>query len=319
MHDLRARAHLRAAVTLHEYTEERRDLFKDRAAPQKKGVGNMSENKVKITAKDKEIFERDGYWISPKLIDDETIERLRKAHEQIWAGEVDGDGYPERVARVTAPSDPTRLRKLDNAWWINDEVYKMVTSPIIGELAADLMDTDEVRLWHDQAIYKPGIGEKETSAGNVGWHQDYGYWQCSNTPNMVTAWIALQDTDLTNGGMMTICGSHKWGLIPDSDTFFNQNMDDLKVRYSALGFEWREEPCILKAGQASFHHSLTFHGSGPNRTLEPRLSVVAHLMPKNTAYRPKIQYHPNIRLLGPRPYAGQLFANEYFPVVFSRE
>lgn len=274
-----------------------------------------AERQYKITPQDKETFERDGYWISPKLIDDEQIERLRRAHDRIWSGDYDGDGEPMNHFRLHP--NPDSLRKFDNGWWINDEIQAVVTDPFIGELAADLLDTDEIRLWHDQVIYKPGVGDKPTRDGNVGWHQDYGYWQSSDNPNMVTVWIALQDTDLTNGGMMTILGSNHWGLVPESDSFFNPNMEELKDKYSN-GREWVEEPCILKAGQASFHHGLTFHGSGANRTNEPRLSVVAHLMPGGTSYRARVQRHENVRLLGPRPVNGQPFANDYFPVLFKR-
>ncbi|WP_127580394.1 phytanoyl-CoA dioxygenase family protein [Paenibacillus koleovorans] len=270
--------------------------------------------KYKITAQDKETFDRDGYWISPKLISDEQIERLRQAHQRIWTNDFDGDGMP---MRPFGSSNPEALRKVDNGWWFNDEIRATVTDPYIGELSADLLGVDETLLWHDQVIYKPGVGEKETNSGNVGWHQDFGYWQCSSTTNMVTVWIALQDTDLTNGGMTTILGSHKWGLVPGSDSFFNQNMEELKEKYAG-GRDWVEEPCILKAGQASFHHALTFHGSGANRTNEARLSIVAHVMPGGTAYRPGIQFHPNIKQLGPRPYAGQRFEGEFFPVLFKR-
>jgi ectoine hydroxylase-related dioxygenase (phytanoyl-CoA dioxygenase family) len=276
----------------------------------------MDHGKIKVSEQNLKTYREDGYWISPKLIDDDRIERLKKAHERIWSGDFDGEGYPMDFFR--RPTDQQRIRKLDNGWWVNDEVRAMVTDPLIGELAAALMETDEVRLWHDQVIYKPGLGEEQSLLGNVGWHQDSGYWQCSSTTNMVTVWIALQDTDLSNGGMSTILGSHKWGLVPDSNTFFDQDMDNLRNKYATEGREWREEPCILKAGQASFHHALTFHGSGPNQTTAPRLSIVAHLMPKGTAYRPGVQFHPNIRLLGPRPYGGQLFANEYFPVVYKK-
>lgn len=273
---------------------------------------------IVITEADKQFYQEKGYWISPKLIDDEQIERLRVAHDRIWSGDFDTDAYGANGFAGKQEWDPQRLRKTENGWYLNDEIKGIVTSPLIGRLAADLMETDEVRLWHDQVIYKPGVGDTDTALGNVGWHQDYGYWQCSNTTNMITVWLALQDTDLTNGGMMSIAGSHKWGLVPDSDTFFDQDLGALKNKYAELGREWVEEPCILKAGQASFHHALTFHGSGPNRTREPRLSVVAHLMPKGTAYRPRVQYHTNILLLGPRPVAGQLFDNEYFPVLYRR-
>lgn len=276
----------------------------------------QAQRNYKITTEDKLRFTQDGYWISPKLLDDDQIARLRQAHERIWAGEKDGDGYPMHPYRL--PNNPAQLRKLDNSWWINDEIKNIVTDPLIGELTADLLNVDEIRLWHDQAIYKPGVGDVETTVGNVGWHQDFGYWQCSSTTEMVTVWIALQDTDLTNGGMSTIVGSNKWGLIPDSDAFFDQNMEQLKEKFSSAGREWIEEPCILKAGQASFHHALTFHGSGPNRTSEPRLSIVAHLMPGGTHYKAHVQRHENVRLLGPRPYNGQSFEGEYFPTLFRR-
>jgi ectoine hydroxylase-related dioxygenase (phytanoyl-CoA dioxygenase family) len=270
----------------------------------------------KITREDKTAFDRDGYRISPKLLTDDQIVRLRRAHDRIWSGDYDGDGYS--MNHYVPSKNPDALRKLDNGWWVNDEVRSFVTDSFIGELAADLLDVDEICLWHDQVIYKPGVGGKETSSGNVSWHQDYGYWQCSDTTNMVTVWIALQDTDLTNGGMMTILGSHEWGLVPDSNTFFDQDMEALKRKYTANGREWTEEPCILKAGQASFHHALTFHGSGPNRTNEPRLSIVAHLMPGGTCYKARVQRHENVKLLGPRPRDGEPFSGDYFPTLFKR-
>lgn len=273
-------------------------------------------NHMEITENDKTMYADNGYWISPKLFDDEAIARLRKAHDRVWAGELDGDGYG--FQDIAVHHDETKLRNLNNGWWINDEVYRAVTHPSIGNIAAGLMDTEEVRLFYDQVVYKPGRGNAESVEGNqVGWHQDYAYWQCCSTTNMITAWIALQDTDLSNGGMMVVPGSHKWGLIPGSNTFFVQDMDKLKETYSLPGREWKEEACVLEAGQVSFHHALTFHGSGPNRTDAPRLSIVAHYMPKDTAYRPRVQMQSGIRFLGPRPYAGQKFDNDYFPLVYS--
>lgn len=275
----------------------------------------MAVIKYNVTQEDKDVFNRDGYWISPKLIDDETIERLRQAHDRIWSKDFDGDGSP--LYPVVRPKDKLQIRKLDNGWWINDEVRSFVTDENLGEIAAELLNEDEIRLWHDQVILKPGSGGEETKLGNVGWHQDYGYWRCSSTTNMVTVWLALQDTVIENGSMMTILGSHKWGEIEGSDTFFDQDMDKLRAKFATR--DWVEEPCILKAGQASFHHALTFHGSGPNVTNDPRLSIVAHLMPGHTAYRKGRQHHTNVTLLGPRPYNGQPFNNDYFPLLYSRK
>lgn len=66
----------------------------------------------------------------------------------------------------------------------------------------------------------------------------------------------------------------------------------------------------------SFHHALTFHGSGPNRTSQPRLSVVSHMMPGDTTFRAGQMPHPNLTLLGPNAYDGQPFTGDYFPLMW---
>ncbi|MEM9251090.1 MAG: phytanoyl-CoA dioxygenase family protein [Planctomycetota bacterium] len=266
-----------------------------------------------LTADNLATYDDAGYWISPKLIDDETIAALREAHDRLWAGDFDGEGwYPQHPASVRASYDPHAVRKCDNGWWVNDAVQAMVTAEVLGSVGRQLMRCDRVRLWHDQVIYKPPTGTAG-NAGNIGWHQDCGYWKAADTTNMVTAWIALQDTDLANGGMRSIAGSQKWGLIEDSDTFFDQDLEGLHDKYSHLG-EWRDEPCVLPAGHASFHHGLCFHGSGPNTTDQPRLSIVAHLMPDGTAYT-GTHCHANVPLLGPRPTPGTPWTDPICPVV----
>lgn len=103
-------------------------------------------------------------------------------------------------------------------------------------------------------------------------------------------------------------------MIADSNTFNVYDLESLAERYAAQGGgPWLDEPCVLKAGQASFHHALTFHGSGPNTSDAPRLSVVAHLMPGNTHYRAGQPWHPNAVFLGPDAVDGQPFVGSYWP------
>ncbi|MCQ6557208.1 phytanoyl-CoA dioxygenase family protein [Paenibacillus mendelii] len=275
----------------------------------------------RISQEDREFYKTNGYWVSPVLFDEQEIEDMRKAHDRIWSFDYDGDGFPLDEWRPN--SNPKMLRKIDNSWWINDTIKNTVTNPILGQIAAGLMDSTEARLWYDQVIYKPGTGksDKDTQAsGNVGWHQDYIYWRCTNHENLVTAWIALQDTDLTNGCMSVVPGSHTWGLLEGSDAFFNRDLESVKSRIAQeSGKDWKEVPLLLKAGQVSFHHAYTIHGSGQNHSDHPRLSVVAHLMPHGTAYKNRGHNVDNIRLLGPRPKEGQLFDNDYFPIAYSAE
>jgi hypothetical protein len=263
-----------------------------------------------------EYWER-GFWISPKLFDDEQVQRLRAAHARFWAGEYDGE-IPSQYGIMRYDPHSAAVRQQVNAGWQNDEIRRAVTSPLLGKIGARLMGVDSARLWTDQIIYKPGAGDAEqVNVGNIGWHQDFGFWRACSTDNMVTAWVALQDTDLSNGAMRMVEGSHKWGLVEGSDTFGHRDLDKLAQRFAGLGRgEWREAPCLLKAGQASFHHSLVFHGSGQNYTDQPRLSVIAHLMPADITYRAGQQWHPNLVFLGPNAYDGQPFAGDYWPVVW---
>jgi len=133
---------------------------------------------------------------------------------------------------------------------------------------------------------------------------------------MCTAWIALQDTDLNNGAMRTIVGSHKWGILNNSATFFEKNMDALKDRFQGSQ-EWIDEPCIMRAGQIAIHHSLTLHGSGPNKTHSPRMAIAIHMQSKNCAYQTGKGWHHNVKDLGPMAKEGDLFVGSAFPVLYS--
>lgn len=262
-----------------------------------------------------EYWER-GYWVSPKLFDDDQVQRLRAAHDRLWAGDFDYP-IPSIYGFMGHDLQTPALRQQVDAFWLNAEMRQAILSPLIGKIAARLMRVDSVRLWHDQALWKPGTsGQAPTEAGNVGWHQDWGFWRSCSTTNMCSAWVALQDTDLTNGAMRMVVGSHHWGVIEGSGND-KKDMQAWAAHFARLGGgEWTEEPVLLKAGQVSFHHALTFHGSGPNLTDQPRLCVISHMMPGDTCYRAGQSLHPNLALLGPNYYDGQRFDNDFFPLMW---
>jgi hypothetical protein len=235
-----------------------------------------------------EYWER-GYWRSPKLLSDVLIARLRQAHDRLWAGDFDHE-IPSNYGPPKPQAHPADLRQQCNAFWLNDAIRAVVTSPVIGKIGAKLMRVDTVRLWHDQAIAKPGRIEGVSTDGarpNVGWHQDYGHWTCADDTNMCTAWMALQDTDSSqrrhaDHHRLPPLGSHpREQQVPVAGAGGRRR----PVRGRRQG-EWVDEPCILRAGEVSFHHALTFHGSGANTSAETRLSVVSHMMPGGTRYGP---------------------------------
>ena len=269
-----------------------------------------------ITDADVCFFAENGYWLSPKLIDDDHIAALRQAHERIFRGERDFDSPGFLGQWEAAAEDSPKLRQCNNGWWINAEIRKLVTSPLIGRIAAMLMHTPQVRLWHDQVLSKPDLGScVQSDEGNVGWHQDYRSWKASTTSNMITANVVLQETTLHNGGMQVIRGSHKWGLVEEKGGFHNHDLETLEQQYMAEGRGWEPVVCRLEAGCASFHHSLTIHGSGPNLSAAPRLTVAIHLQSEACAYSG--HWHSNVTGLGPYARIGQRFTGEWWPTLWN--
>ena len=268
----------------------------------------------KVTEADIAEYHERGYWLSPKIFNDEQIEKLCSEVCRLQSGEKDTDSWGW-CGPVKADPEAKHMQQVVNAWWVNDAVREAVTSPVIGYIGSRLMRVDGIRLIHDQALIKPGLGAEgeDSLEGNFGWHQDYSYWDWVNTENLCTCWVALQDTDISMGAMRTLVGSHRWGYNPKSDTAGIKDLKELRGRFEQEGHEWIDEPCIMKAGQASFHHSLTYHGSGPNTTNEPRLSVVSHLMPDGSAYDSTGKWNRMLSLFGPDLKHGHKFEEAMFP------
>ena len=272
---------------------------------------------IELTPEDFASYRKKGYWISPVLFNDEEVCSMRLELERICAGERDYDGF-FWLSQPNFGTDGPAVRQVNNGWWINKVMRLTVKSPVIGYIGAQLMKTKEVRIWHDQMLWKPGLGVTGESdlSNNIGWHQDYAHWQCANTTNFCTAWVALQDTDEFNGCMQLVTGSHHWGLRHDANTFGEKDLEVLEAKYCPENNEWNADPCVLKAGQASFHHALTYHGSGPNLSAQPRLSIAVHMMPQDCGFTQRGQYHPNADLLGPHVKEGDLFEGPYFPCIW---
>ncbi|MDC0045176.1 phytanoyl-CoA dioxygenase family protein, partial [Pelagibacteraceae bacterium] len=213
----------------------------------------------------------------------------------------------------------TELGKFDNGWWLNKEIRNLVLSSDIGKMAAELMGVSSVRVWHDQILSKPPINKLDNNnKANIGWHQDRGYWTCCADDNMITAWVALQDTNIENGSMRFIKNSNSWGLISNGGDFFASDLEKLKNKLINEGKEWSEISNDLKVGEVSFHNAYTFHGSGPNYSDKPRMSVAIHLMPGDNTFDPSGAFHETAKSLGPFAKKGQIFDGPFNPLIYEK-
>jgi hypothetical protein len=238
-------------------------------------------------------YREHGYYASPVIFSEAEIDAALAGSERFYALDLD-EPSPKVMAkfRKAEESNPwfipknlpgEGLRKNDYASFWNRDLGHLARHPMLGAIAARLAGTPEIRLWHDQLLYKP-VDNPEKKA-NVGWHTDRGYWKTCVSQSMLTAWIPFHDCDEEQGTITMIDRSLHW---PDNTVkldFFSDDLDGLEREFDSGGQPVVKVPMNLKKGQVSFHHSLVIHGSGPNRGASPRRSIAVHLQNKDNAWQ----------------------------------
>ncbi len=264
------------------------------------------------TREELEAFGRDGFRVVPEgFIDDATIERLRERFDRLFAGEYETGIRPDEVNWVAGHDPDDRTRQICNGWKADGAIAEQVLAERTGRLAAELVGWSGVRLLQDNCIWKPP-GTK-----SLGMHQDGSYLDYVDPPEMITCWVALDDTSAEAGTITFAAGSHHWPRQPENRGEFHAPPDWLEpARRSAPdGEELRLEPVVVKAGGASFHHHNVFHGSGPNTAAIDRRAVISHLI------RADARFHPdNVDPVYSRyRRAGDTSMDEsFFPIVWTR-
>jgi len=132
----------------------------------------------------------------------------------------------------------------------------------------------------DLLVWSAGLFIKEANSPKiVSWHQDLTYWGLDDIAE-TTCWVALSKAHETSGCMKFVPGSHKTKIVPHIDTYAE---DNLLSRGQEIAVEVNEKDAVaaaLDAGQASMHHGLLFHGSGPNTTDDRRIgSAIRYIKP----------------------------------------
>jgi ectoine hydroxylase-related dioxygenase (phytanoyl-CoA dioxygenase family) len=92
-----------------------------------------------------------------------------------------------------------------NLWQSSEAVARFVRSRRLAQIAADLLEVQGVRLYHDQALYK------EAGGGITPWHADQFYWPVASD-RTITVWIPLQTTSLDMGTLEFAAGSQAYDL-----------------------------------------------------------------------------------------------------------
>ena len=194
-----------------------------------------------------------------------------------------------------------------NLRYCSDAVRSFVLSPRFGRIASRLLGAPAVRLYHEQALFKPPGGIDSH------WHQDQFYFPFDDTFTL-GMWMPLVDCSPDMGPLRFIAGSHKYGnlegmsISEESKHFF----DDFAERE---GLQVVQVPG-LRAGDCSLHLGWTVHGAPANRSDKMREAMTANYFPDGARITDLARSPDGLRFVGGL-LPGQLATSAMNPIVFS--
>src|SRR5215472_11276922 len=202
---------------------------------------STADHPQRLTRKQIEAFNRDGYLSPIPLFGEAEIAEIRGYFDELLARTLaaGGDSYSISTAHLRY-----------------GRVYDLLTDARIVSRITDLAGENAIA-WGSHFFCKmPGDGKR------VSWHQDASYWPL--TPSKaVTAWLAIDDASVENACMRFIPGSHLLGHL----TYALSETDEANVlNQTVAGAEELGAPVNveLKAGEISIHSDLLLHGSEAN-------------------------------------------------------
>ena len=200
----------------------------------------------------KKSFNEDGFVVVRDLFDSSEIKFYR---EVIKEAIKERKHFDERVLKDRSEYEQS-FTQCQNLWEDYIDIRKLTFDQRVCKIASKLLDTEAIRLWHDQALVKES-GGRETDP-----HHDQPYWPIKETKT-ITAWIPLCDIDETNGQLGFYSGSHK---IKDKKfiNIFSGKVDENNFLETANVSPDQISYQVMKEGDVSFHHGLTFHRAKSN-------------------------------------------------------
>ncbi len=258
-----------------------------------------------LSAEQVSFYQENGYIKLKNVLPDEVIMFLN-------------DTISAEVVRLNTQHLPIEQRdtygkaflQIMNIWTKSKPVKQIVFGKRLARIAADLMEVNGVRLYHDQALFK------EAGGGHTPWHADQYYWPLS-TDNTVTAWIPLQQTGLDLGPLEFSAKSQQLQegrtlkISDDSETIIQKKLtlnDYTKV----------VEPFDM--GEVSFHNGWVFHRAGANSTNRMRKVMTIIYMEKDMRLKQPSNENQQLdwETWCPGARVGEVIDTPLNPVLFDR-
>jgi ectoine hydroxylase-related dioxygenase (phytanoyl-CoA dioxygenase family) len=227
-----------------------------------------------LTPEQIEAFRRDGTIVATDAVTPAQLAALRQAFDG-WLeesrrhdcnyGEM-SDGRPRFDLQIPGHcAAAPQLRRVNSPTEISEAYLAVVTESRIPDMVAQLIGAN-VKFHHSKINAKLPGAQTE-----VKWHQDFPFTPHSND-DLVTALLALDDVDETNGPLIAALGSHRDALAPLwHDGRFTGAAGE------AVSADWarRAKTFTMAAGSVCLMHTRAGHCSAPNLGSRPRRLFIA--------------------------------------------
>lgn len=258
-------------------------------------------------------FKEDGFLVVDRLINDESVERTRACFDRLFRGEFETGVFPDEVNWQAETGDPSLTRQICNGWKADRDIADIVLREDLGKAIADLGDWPGTRIMIDNVLWKP------SGTRPLGYHQDRAYLDWYNPSDLLSCWIALDDTTADGGTLEFVRGSHKWNHSKPEGEFHGpeEYRKYMELAAAREGVEPEVVYVEVPKGGGSFHHGWTWHGSGHNQATHPRRSLVLHAMRSDTKYVPENLTQGTGRIYSRyKRLSDNIIDENYFPVIW---
>src|SRR4051812_37444314 len=104
-----------------------------------------------------EQFRRDGYLPVGPVLTEAELSAAREAYDRIFHADEKPSGYRNIAERAAESYSPGAVLQIIDMHKLDDAFRHLLFKPALLDLASALLETPNVRLYHDQALYKPAF------------------------------------------------------------------------------------------------------------------------------------------------------------------
>ena len=223
-------------------------------------------NQFHLDSDKKEMYWNRGWTVIEGVFDADEIDPVIQIATELCEHELSKSSsyYLDQDAKgqLVAP------RKLDLPFLSHPDLRRFVLDGRLRSLIEQFIGAPPLLVQDHIFMKPPRFGSAKP------YHQDNAYFLCHPDDEVLTAWIALDDVNETNGCLRYIEGSHRGPILKhhkiSEQESYNQAPAAEEIDLS------REVLALVKKGGVVFHHSKTLHTSHRNESDQWRRAYATH-------------------------------------------